>query len=247
MSRAGWRAERGVALIVVLLVAALVLVVGLGLSLVLTIGQLAARNHRDAAVLQAAAHAGIDLAADTLAADDWQAVLGGWLTAASADGSPDGVRMVDSQAVDLAVETHLLNCGRRAGCSTAERSANTIERPWGPNNPFWRLYLFGPLSSFVPLRFPAATYVLVWVADDSRETDRRPELDGGEEPGRHVLRARALAVGRAGARRVVEAELVRVCLEGRSSVRTRHSCAIPTRRTSCTSLISRRPSRTIHS
>ena len=51
--------------------------------------------------------------------------------------------------------------------------------------------------------------------NDSRETDGRPDLDGGNDPGRHILRARAMAVDRDGARRVVEAELVRVCLEGR--------------------------------
>ena len=216
MTTCGRRAERGVALIVVLLVASLVSDAGLGLALVLSIGQLAARNHREAAVLQAAAHAAIELAADALVVDDWQGVLGGWLVAPGADGGPAGVREVDAQAIDLGAETHLLNCRRRDGCSAAERAANTVERPWGPNNPFWQLYLFGPLSSFVPLRFPTAIYVMVWVADDSRETDGRPDLDGGEAPGRHVLRARALAIGRGGARRVVDAELVRVCLQGRS-------------------------------
>jgi Tfp pilus assembly protein PilV len=209
------RDDRGIALITVLLVASLIFVVGLGLTLVLTVGQLSARNHREAAVLHAAAGGGIELAADSLAVDDWQAVLGGWLVAQGADGAPTGVRTIDAQAIDLDAETNLLNCGRRDACSTAERVANTPARPWGANNPSWQLYLFGPFSAFVPARFPSATYVLVWVADDSRETDGRPDLDGGDPPGRNVLRARALAVGRDGARRVVEAELVRVCLEGR--------------------------------
>lgn len=215
MSADRTRQDRGVALITVLLVASLVFVAGVGLTLLVTIGQLAARNHRDAAVLRAAADGAIELAADGLAVDDWQAVLGGWLVAGGADGAPTGLRAVDSQAIDLDAETHLLNCGRRETCSAAERAANTIARPWGANNPSWQLYLFGPLSTFVPVRFPAATYVLVWVADDSRETDGRPDLDGGNDPGRHVLRARAMAVGHDGARRIVEAELVRVCLEGR--------------------------------
>lgn len=208
--------ESGIALIVVLLVASFVSVVGLGLALILTLGQLAGRNHRDAAVLQAAASAGIDLAADALAIDDWVAVLGGSLTVPGGDGAPSGLRTIEGQSIDLAAETHLLNCGRRDGCSPAERAANTIERPWGANNPFWRLYLFGPLSSFVPLRRTTSTYVLVWIADDPRETDGRPDLDGSAGPGRHVLRARAAAIGRAGARRMIDAELVRVCLDGRS-------------------------------
>jgi hypothetical protein len=206
-----------VALITVLLVASLVFVAGLGLTLLVTIGQLAARNHRDAAVLRAAALGAIELAADGLAVDDWQGVLGGWLVAGGADGAPTGARVVDAQVIDLDAETSLLNCGRREACSAAERATNTLVRPWGASNPSWQLYLFGPLSTFVPVRFAAATYVLVWVADDSRETDGRPDVDGGHDPGRHVLRARAMAVGPDQARRVVEAELVRVCLEGRSA------------------------------
>jgi Tfp pilus assembly protein PilV len=211
------RDPSGIALITVLLVASLVSLVGLGLTLVLTIGQLAARNHRDGAVLLAAADAAIDLAADALATDDWQAVLGGWGVAAASDGAPDGLRAVDGQTVDLGAETNLLNCGRRAACSPAEHAVNTSSRPWGVNNPVWQLYLFGPLSSLAPLQMASATYVLVWIADDSRETDGRPDVDGGNEPGRHVLHVRSAAVGRDGARRVVEAELVRVCLEGRSA------------------------------
>lgn len=209
--------SRGIALITVLLVASLVFVAGVGLSLVLTIGQLVARNHRDAAMLRAAAHAGIELAARSLANRDWQEVLQGMVVAESADGAPAGVRRVDASPIDLAAETHRLNCGRPTACSPAERAAVTLERPWGPNNPFWQLYLFGPLSSLATFRFPSSTYLLVWVADDGRETDGRPEIDGGGVVGRHVLRARAVAVGSDGARASVDAELVRVCLEGRAA------------------------------
>ena len=68
-------------------------------------------------------------------------------------------------------------------------------------------------SEFVgAYRFPAALYVLVWVADDSRESDGRPDVDGGAGPGRHLVRVRAMAIGRDGARRVVDAELVRICV-----------------------------------
>lgn len=216
MNRHPWASsDRGIALITVLLVATLVFVVGVGLSLVLTIGQLVARNHREAALLRAAAHAGVALAAGSLADKDWQEVLGGMVVAEGVDGVPSGVRLVGDAPIDLAAESHLLNCGQPMPCSSAERAAITLERPWGANNPFWQLYLFGPLSSFAGFRFPASTYVLVWVADDGRESDGRPEFDGGGDAGRHVLRVRATAVGRDGARSSVEAELVRVCLDGR--------------------------------
>jgi hypothetical protein len=214
---AGTPSELGIALITVLLVASLIFVAGMGLTLVLTVGQLVARNHREAAMLQAAAHAGIALAADSLARVDWQAALSGALAAEGADGAPAGMRVVDATPLDLTAETHVLNCGRPAPCSAAELSAVSLERPWGANNSVWQLYLFGPLASFAGFRHPPSIYLLVWVADDGRETDGRPDVDGGEPAGRHVLRARAMAAGREGTRRIVEAELVRICLDGRSA------------------------------
>ena len=209
--------SRGMALIAVLLVAGLVFVIGVGLSLMLTVGQLVARNHREAAALAAAAAGGVDLAADALAAADWQAVLEGAAVASQSDGAPSGVRQVGGRPLDLAAETNRQNCGRPSACSAADLEALSAERPWGSNNPVWQLFLFGPLASLGEFRFASDTYVLVWVADDGRETDGRPDFDGGSAAGRHVLRARAMAVGHEGGRRVVDAEIVRVCLEGRSA------------------------------
>ncbi len=205
------RAERGVALIAVLLIASLLSVTGLGLALTFTVGRLVARNHLDAAVLEAAAHAGIDLAAGALADADWDAVLSGLEVADGVDGLPSGVRSVDGTAVDLDAETNLLNCARPTACSPAERSAVTTDRPWGANNPHWRAYLFGPISSFGGFRHGPPVYLVVWIGDDGREVDGRPDLDGSNGAGRHLLRVRAMALGQRGARRVRDAELVRVC------------------------------------
>jgi hypothetical protein len=217
MSRPVLASSRGVALIAVLLVASLVFVVGVGLALMLTIGQLVARNHREAAVLVAAADGAVDLVADSLGTADWAAVLAGAEVAPQSDGAPAGVRRVEGGVVDLAAETNRQNCGRTASCSDGDRRALTVERPWGANNPFWQLYLFGPLASFGAFRFAPGVYLLAWIADDGRETDGRPDIDGGAPPGRHILRARVAAIGREGGRRIVDAELVRVCLEGRSA------------------------------
>ena len=209
--------NRGIALIVVLLVASLVFVVGVGLALMTTIGQLVARNHRDAAALVAAADGAMDLVADALAPADWQVVLAGGEVAPQSDGAPAGVRSVGGAALDLDAETNRLNCGRVSPCSEADRMAVTTERPWGANNPFWQLYLFGPLASLGQYDYAPDIYVLAWVADDGRETDEQPQIDGGGGAGHHVLRARTMAVGSDGGRRVVDAELVRVCLEGRAA------------------------------
>jgi hypothetical protein len=209
--------SRGVALIAVLLVASLVFVVGAGLALLLTIGQIVARNHREAAALVAAADGALDLVAAALGPADWQAVLAGAEVAPQSDGGPTGTRSVAGAALNLDAETNRQNCGRPSPCSDGDRIAVTTERPWGANNPFWQLYLFGPLASFGEYRFAADIYVLAWVADDGRETDGQPQIDGGNAAGRHVLRARAMAVGRDGGRRIVDAELVRVCLDGRAA------------------------------
>ena len=118
-----------------------------------------------------------------------------------------------ARTLDLSVQTNLLNCASAAGCSDGEMQGVTADRPWGANNPRWRLFLFGPLGSLVPLHSSPAIYLLVWVGDDGREADGAPEADGGSptEEGRDVLRVHAAAFGRDGGRRAVEAELVRVC------------------------------------
>jgi hypothetical protein len=217
MRRLDVTSNRGMALIAVLLVASLIFVIGVGLALMLTVVQLVARNHREAAALVAAADGAVDLAADALVAADWQAVLAGGAVAPQSDGGPSGVRAVAGSTVDLAAETNRQNCGRPSMCSAADLQALSAERPWGANNPVWQLFLFGPLAGLGEFRFAADIYVLVWVGDDGRETDGRPDVDGGNPAGRHVLRARAMAVGREGGRRVVDAEIVRVCLDGRST------------------------------
>jgi hypothetical protein len=217
MTRPEPDSNRGVALITVLLVSSFVFVVGVGLALVMMVGQLAARNHREAAALLAAADGALDLAADALAGVDWQAALGGLAVAPQSDGAPTGVRRVAGSLIDLSAETNRQNCGRTSACSAAALVAISAERPWGVNNPVWQPFLFGPFARLAEFRFAADIYVLVWVADDGRETDGRPDLDGGSAAGRNVLRARAMAVGREGGRRVVDAEIVRVCLDGRST------------------------------
>lgn len=217
MTGAGPRSSRGVALIAVLLVSSLVFVVGTGLALMAMVGQLVARNHREAATLLAAAEGAIDLAAAGLETTDWSAVLAGATVAALSDGLPGGTRAVEGEVLDLAAETHWQNCGRRTSCVAADLVAVSAERPWGANNPVWRPFLFGPLATFGPYRWARGLYVLVWVGDDGRETDGRPDIDGQAESGRHVIRARAMAVGRGGGRRIVDAELVRVCLDGRAA------------------------------
>jgi hypothetical protein len=208
---------KGIALVSVLLISTLVCTIALGLSLVVSVHQLIVRNHYEEARLVAAANAGLELAALKLETADWNGVLQGLVQAAGSDGAPSGAREISGgQPIDLSAETNLLNCRSALPCSAPQLGAVTLDRPWGANNPEWQLFLYGPVPTFVPLRFPPAIYLLVWIGDDARETDGDAGIDGGgaDEAGRDVLRVHAAAFGRDGGRRAFEAELLRICRPG---------------------------------
>lgn len=204
-------AERGIALLLALLLTSFLSAVGLGLAVVVFMDRLATGNVKGAVGLMHAAEAGIELAAHELARADWPAVLQGAEQATFSDGSPAGVRAIPGGgAVNLTAETNLLNCGKATACTTGQMNANSDERPWGVNNPRWRLYAYGAFENLAGVARPVPCFLAVWIADDSAEVDGDPESDG-EREGRGVLRARAVAYGPMGGRQAIEAELARVC------------------------------------
>ena len=203
--------QRGVALILAMLATSFLSAVGLGLAVMVFMDRLATGNMRGSVALLHAADAGIELAAHDLARTDWNAALAGLARAGFSDGSTTGVRAIPGGgAVNLSAETNEINCSSASTCTAAQMTANTAARPWGVNNPLWRLYAFGPLESITAVAHPAPCYLAVWIADDVREQDGNPLLDG-EVHGRGVLRVRAVAFGPSGSRRAIEAELARVC------------------------------------
>jgi hypothetical protein len=203
--------QRGIALILALLVTSFLSAIGLGLAVVVFMDRLATGNVRASAGLMNAADAGLELAAHDLARANWPAVLAGSEQASFSDGDPATVRGIPGGgAVNLLAETNTLNCGRTTACTAAQMNEVTDDRPWGVNNPRWRLYAYGALENLPALMRPTPCYLAVWVADDVAEVDGDPLVDG-EVRGRGVLRARAVAFGALGSRRAVEAELARVC------------------------------------
>ena len=205
--------QSGIALILALLVTSFLSAVGLGLALVVFMDRLATGNTRGSVAMVYAADAGIELAAHDLSRADWDAVLEGVEQASFSDGAPIGVRAIPGGgAVNLTAETNALNCGQPAPCTAAQMDGNSDDRPWGVNNPRWRLYAYGPFDNLTQVARPTPCYVAVWIADDARERDGDPLADGVEE-GRGVLRVRAAAFGPLGSRRALEAELARVCFD----------------------------------
>jgi hypothetical protein len=75
---------------------------------------------------------------------------------------------------------------------------------WGPNNPQWQVYAYGPLSAILPDGVDSPVYVAVFVADDPSETDNNPQNDTNG-----VLTLHAEAWGAGGSRKVVEVTIAR--------------------------------------
>ena len=206
---------RGIALVLAILVTSFLTAIGLGLALIVMMDRLATGNLRGSVAMLYAADAVIELAARDLSQlEDWNAALTGHSRSTFTDGEPSGARPIPGGGtVDLTTATHQLNCGRATSCSDSEMDAHSKERPWGPNNARWQLYAYGPMGNIVQFARPADSYLLVWVADDPREEDGNALSDANEnEPGHGVLRVRAEAYGAGGARRAVQAEVVRQCL-----------------------------------
>jgi hypothetical protein len=205
---------RGIALVLALLVTSFLTAIGLGLALIVMMDRLATGNLRGSVAMLYAADAAIELVARDLSQlADWNAALTGASLSAFVDGAPSGVRDVPGGGtVDLTASTNLLNCGSTAGCTSAQMDANSTERPWGSNNARWRLYAYGPLRNIAQFARPVDCYLAVWIGDDWREQDGDPDTDAlAVEPGHGVLRLRAEAYGPGGARRALEAEVVRLC------------------------------------
>ena len=214
--------SRGVALILVLVFMSFLAALGLGWVLIVFMERLAAGNMRHSVAMLYAADAALELSARELAhMANWSDALNGSVRSQFVDGIAGGTRTVPGgSTIDLAVLTNRLNCGRDSACTPAQMDATTRERPWGPNNGRWTLFAYGPFATLAPFARPASSYVTVWLADDGREEDADPTADatGEAAPGAGIVRVRAEAHGPAGARRAIEAELVRQCVPDPASI-----------------------------
>jgi len=195
--------DRGVALLAALVVMAVVTAMGMGLALTASLEPMAAANFEAGRAARLAAEAGVAVAAHELAGlPDWNAALSGLTVSAVLDHGPVEVGLPDGTRAGLDALTATATCGRPGACSEADRSAVTAARPWGPNNPAWRVFGHSRLDRLVPGGdgLPP-TVIVVWVGDDPAELDGDPLADsgvgpGGEHrPGGCVLAVRAEAFG----------------------------------------------------
>ena len=206
-SRRGISADNGAALVMALL--AVLLLSALGLMLVLNSAAevMLAGHFRLAQEALYAADAVAERVMDELAGSaDWNNVLTGVEASGFVDGGLPGARTLsDGSALDLAKATNVLNCAHAAPCTLAEMDAITAERPWGPDNPRWRLHAYGPLSGMVSTQtINSNMYVALWVADDQSDGDNDPLTDSNLSVALH-----AEAFGPGGVHKVLEVDVGR--------------------------------------
>lgn len=211
---ARWRDESGIALIVALM--SLLLLTALGMALVLTTSTetMIANNFTTNEEGLYAADAGIERSMqDVLTVGDWNSILAGGVTSAFIDGAPGGLRHLPSGGtVDLTQVLNMANCGKITTCSIDEMNAVTAERPWGPNNPHWQLYAYGPMNDIIPTAtVNSPYYVVVMIGDDPADgigdplvPDNNPLLDSNG-----VLSMRAEAFGPNNAHKIIEMTIAR--------------------------------------
>jgi len=219
--------ERGAALIVALM--AMLLMMALGTILILTTSTESkiSRNFKTGSEALYAADAALERAVDDLrAVADWNTMLSGAAQSAFVDGAPAGSRtLADGQRIDLGKILNLANCQKVVDCSGSDMDNVTSERPWGPNNPRWQPFAWGPLNDMAPAgTVNSPFYVVVMAADDPSENDGDPLRDGltpcapGHvtvcNPGTGVLALRAEAFGPFGAHKILELTISRTDLTG---------------------------------
>jgi hypothetical protein len=225
------RRENGIALMVALM--AMLLMTALGAALLLTTSSetIIAGNFRTSGEGLYAADAALErIVDDLLTVHDWNSLLGGAVQSAFIDGAPNGTRTLsDGSTIELTQAVDMANCRKITACSAADMDLVTGERPWGPNNPRWRLYGYGNLSNLTPTASVSSPYyVIVMVGDDPSELDDDATKDGitpcgntipvkgpgnppiwSCNPGTGVIALRAEAFGPRGAHKVIEMTLAR--------------------------------------
>jgi hypothetical protein len=172
--------ERGSALLLVLIAAALLSALGAGLVMMGSTEATIAANYRTTAETRYAVEAAAERAIEDLVKiAPWSGALSGAIPSTFVDGTTTPV-LASNQRIDLAAVTADVQRQSDAGGS------------WGANSPRWRLFAYGPLSSVTGSGgVQSSAYLATWIADDPAETDGDPVVDGN---GRITLLAKAFGL-----------------------------------------------------
>src|SRR5262245_5376489 len=205
--------DRGIALVVTLMITLLMSTLAVAVIMTTTVETRIASQFQRAQAGLYATDAVVERSLDDLLrVANWNELLDGSARSSFVDGPPGGTRaLADGSTIDLAATLNLANCRKNGPCSEADMDAVSDDRPWGANNPRWKLFAYGRLSDLLAQgEVESLFYGVVMVGDDPAEIDGDPTLDGRwGNPGSGILALRGEAFGPAGAHRVVELMVTR--------------------------------------
>lgn len=198
MLRTRIRSEEGAALIIALMSMMLLTALGAAVIMVSNTESRIADNYRNSQeALYAADAAAERVVQDLLMIPRWNDILNGTAKSAFVDGTIGGQKTLPAGG------RVTLCCG--ANTATGQLQAETdIANLWGPDNPSWQLFAWGPISDLLPGVVRSPMYVAVWIADDPAEDDGNPAADVNG-----TLTVHAEAYGPSGTRKVVEVTVAR--------------------------------------
>ena len=224
------RSDAGSALVLVVLSTGVLVTLGLVLALVSTVEtDVVATTAEGTQALALAEAAAEQVMSDLSGLPSWDNALAGAVTSPFFDGAA-GPRSFGGTGVDLSRETALLLCDAIT-CGGRSLDAVTANRPWGRNNPRWRVFASGRTASLVGQALGVRPgYAVVWIGDDPAENDADPlkyggppvaEAGTGVNPGQDVVVLRVAAWGARGAHRELELTVERADLQAHTGLRVR--------------------------
>jgi hypothetical protein len=192
--------EQGTALIIALMSMMLLTALGAAVVMVSRTETAIANNYRNSQEALYAADAAVErVVQDLLMVPRWNDILSGSVTSGFSDGAASSLTLPGGGRINL------------VNATSALQTQTDVADLWGPNNPRWRLFAWGPISGLldtIPIDSPM--YVAVWVADDPADgtspgvADGNPLLDSNG-----TLTLRAEAFGPGGTRKVIEVTVAR--------------------------------------
>jgi hypothetical protein len=199
--RARASGEQGTALIVALMSMLLLTALGAAVVMVGNTESMISSNYKNNTEALYAADAAIErVVQDLLLVPRWDDILSGVTKSSFTDGSETGPKdLPGGGTIQLNLATYQL-----------QQDTDTANL-WGTNNPGWKLYAWGPLSSMLPGDvIDSPMYVAVWIADDPADgvdistPDGNPLVDTNG-----TLTVHAEAYGPSGTTKVIEVTVAR--------------------------------------
>ena len=198
--------EQGTALVIALMSMMLLTALGAAVVMVSRTETAIANNYRNSQEALYAADAAVErVVQDLLMVPRWNDILASAdgtvadATSGFSDGSPSSITLPGGGRINLVNATASL------------QSATDTADLWGPNNPRWRLFAWGPISRLLDtVTIDSRMYVAVWVADDPADGPGTGTADGNplfDSNGTLTIRAEAFGPG--GTRKVIEVTVAR--------------------------------------